>query len=60
MLVLWGDGIHDDTEALQTVLDGQPVVRMDSRVQGGTYRITRPVLMGNWSSIADATIIYKP
>lgn len=44
VLTLWGDGIHDDTAALQAAIMGGSVVYADGRpiergfVRGGTYR----------------------
>ena len=29
ILTLWGDGVHDDTKALQSLIDGKDVIRMD-------------------------------
>lgn len=34
-LILWGDGIHDDTVALQTFVDGGRVVRPDGLALAG-------------------------
>jgi len=50
-LILWGDGVHDDTAALQALMDGKSVVsshnaiRVDKfvSVQGGLYRLTAPI-----------------
>ncbi|WP_156374691.1 hypothetical protein [Pseudorhodoferax sp. Leaf274] len=54
---LWGDGVHDDTGALQSLLDGRPVFSPSGealpkfRLVGGTYRISgqitirKPVLV---------------
>jgi hypothetical protein len=36
-LTLWGDGVHDDSEALQALLDGLPVWRPD----GSLYETTK-------------------
>ena len=47
--VLWADGIHDDTQALQAMLDGKPfdiaataqgVVAIEGYLQGGTYLVS--------------------
>lgn len=51
MPTLWGDGIHDDTEALQALFDGKEVIHGDNvivrrcagdfRLAGGTFRISK-------------------
>lgn len=46
--VLWGDGIHDDTEALQAAMDGEDFIADGKRVNvaegftvtGGIFRLT--------------------
>lgn len=50
-LVIWGDGVHDDTAALQAALDGRLVVRPDGTpfggfLGGGTYRVLSPLVIG--------------
>ena len=49
---LWGDGVHDDTEALQAALDGKPVriagesmILTEGRLNGGSYLISAPIVM---------------
>jgi hypothetical protein len=46
---LWGDGEHDDTEALQALLDGKPIIRdgvllepdgHGIRLIGGVYQVS--------------------
>jgi hypothetical protein len=49
-LRLWGDGIHDDTAALQAWLDGSPVIRGDGSMvgrvlYGGSYRVSGTIYM---------------
>ena len=60
---LYGDGLHDETEALQALLDGQPVLMPDGRtvqqlgsptrqpgppyLQPGTYKVTKILTPGN-------------
>jgi hypothetical protein len=49
-LRLWGDGIHDDTAALQAWLDGRPVIRGDGSMvgrvlSGGSYRVSETIYM---------------
>lgn len=45
--VLWGDGIHDDTAALQALMDGKPVsvsgstiIAREGVLDGGSYLLT--------------------
>jgi hypothetical protein len=50
-LRLWGDGIHDDTAALQAWLDGKPVVDIfglpvGGVLSGGRYRVSKTVYIG--------------
>lgn len=49
-LRLWGDGIHDDTAALQAWIDGKPVLGVDGSplgrvLFGGSYRVSRTITM---------------
>lgn len=54
---LWGDGIHDDTQALQAFLDGKPV-RVDGafiavrsgdgvRLSGGRFLVSDTIFVGD-------------
>lgn len=50
---LWGDGIHDDTEALQALIDGQRAydrvgrqIKVNCYLRGGVYRITKTLEVG--------------
>ena len=58
--ILWGDGVHDDTEALQALLDGRVVEFVDAsmaqgagwsgdyfRMPNGIFRTTAPIRMGS-------------
>lgn len=51
-----GDGVHDDTNGLQALLDGEPFRIVGERpmrlsneghanITGGTYRVTRPLII---------------
>ena len=40
--MLYGDGIHDDTEALQSLLDGRGIVTVD---KPGTYLVSRTLIL---------------
>lgn len=51
---LWGDGEHDDTEALQAAIDGKPVkiagetiMIREGEFVGGIYAISRPIIVEN-------------
>lgn len=33
-VIFWGDGIHDDTEAMQAMIDGKPVYDKDGNPLG--------------------------
>lgn len=52
-LVLWGDGVHDDTKALQALLDGKRVLRPDGSAMPG------PVI-GAGSYVLSDTIYVPP
>ena len=53
--LLIGDGVHDDTAALQALLDGDPVDILNDGIrllrseglelQGGVYRLTRTIVL---------------
>lgn len=51
-IILYGDGVHDDTKALQALINGAAkVVRPDGTVHGrrligGAYRVTDTLQMG--------------
>lgn len=49
-LRLWGDGIHDDTVALQAWIEGRPVLDMRGALLGrvlcgGEYRVSQTIYM---------------
>ena len=49
-IILYGDGIHDDTQALQTWIDGGRVLRPDGstigrHITGGDYRISNTIFL---------------
>lgn len=58
---LYGDGVTDDTEALQALLDGEPVIMPNGRkvryhldgeivhLDAGVYRVTRSIRNGEES-----------
>lgn len=51
--VLYGDGVHDDTAALQAWFDGRPVmwrgeVRQGGVIMNGSFRVTGPVDASRW------------
>ena len=55
-LVLYRDGIHDDTEALQAVFDGKPVVWADSGETVGDeieghFLISRTIELGRGKGV---------
>jgi hypothetical protein len=43
---LYGDGVHDDTEALQALFDAGA----SGRLVDGCYRITRPIVVSSKSA----------
>lgn len=45
-LILYGDGIHDDTKAMQAFLDGQRVLNADGTVRGSGIRSETFLLSG--------------
>lgn len=51
-LILWGDGIHDDTRAVQALMDGRLTVwtptglLVKDRVADQTFRITKALTIG--------------
>lgn len=58
--VLYGDGVTDDTEALQALCDGRGIIRNNMlyvraadrlEIVGGNYRTTRAVIVGNNSDM---------
>lgn len=56
---LVGDGVHDDTAALQAWLDGKPVrdvngAPVPQALQGGVYLLTRPL---TWPPTSEVSII---
>lgn len=54
-LYLWGDGIHDDTEALQAFVDGKRVINLNKDVfmawgdtlEGGSFRVSKTIVIAN-------------
>lgn len=64
--ILWGDGEHDDTEALQAALDGKPVTVAGERIRilegafvGGVFAVSRTIVVAdkqNWV-LSDVTIL---
>lgn len=61
-MILWGDGIHDDTRAMQAFLDGKPVVRADNGqrlsryLTGGTYMVTNTLRLTKESDVQLANL----
>lgn len=66
-LVLWGDGIHDDTAALQGVMDGKTVYQLDpmsgvlvkvanKSITNGQFRVSSTIVMGEGASIGGSPI----
>ena len=55
--VLWGDGIRDDTLALQALIDGKEVIRHD----GSTFTrtLTNAIFLSNGTYAISAPIIFK-
>jgi hypothetical protein len=56
ILTLWGDGIHDDTAALQALIDGERVIGLDGRpmagmLAGGVYRLTDTLVFDPGTSV---------
>lgn len=60
--LLVGDGLHDDTDALQALLDGDVAQLSDGTLIGGTktvdlwtghYRITRSLICGRSNTMID-------
>lgn len=50
-VILWGDGIHDDTEALQQLLAKGGTIHLPA----GTFRTTRTLLLPeNWTEVIGA------
>jgi len=57
--VLHGDGVTDDTEALQAFLDGEEVVDINGTILGGvlrpaTYRTSSTLVFGDHAVFRDA------
>lgn len=65
MPILYGDGVHDDTAALQAFIDGKPVIRDgvvyrcdgDEPVvlHGGIYEISDTLVFDNSAKLAPLT-----
>jgi hypothetical protein len=55
--VLWGDGIHDDTDAFQAMIDREPVdiisdavrlIRSEAmEISGGVFRLSKQIVFRN-------------
>lgn len=49
--ILYCDGVHDDTDALQALIDGKPVRNLDGRrvqsLHGGTYLLRKTLWIRN-------------
>lgn len=68
--VMYGDGIHDDAEALQAFLDGRPFldkrtgeINRGAALRGGVHRVGRSMdiaLGPRRDDIADAVFITDP
>jgi hypothetical protein len=55
--VLWGDGLHDDTAALQAAIRGESVVMADGSVYSGilvrgVYRISQTLVIGTGQGLS--------
>lgn len=66
--ILWGDGIHDDTEGLEALFAGRPVKVMSGEtfapgaaphLTGGSYRVTAPLELGNGTVIERAKVMFE-
>ena len=62
-LVIWGDGVHDDTAALQAYMYGEPVAWASDPLspftgflRGGTFRITSSLLLSSGSRLGGGHI----
>lgn len=68
LLRLWGDGMHDDTLALQAIFDGKPVFGAEPFSEGGSvylsggiYRISSTILIGAGAhTVIGSTFIAAP
>ncbi len=53
---LYGDGVRDDTAAIQALIDGKPYIKngliVDSNVlSGGRFRLSNPIILReNWEA----------
>lgn len=60
-LTLYGDGVHDDTEAVQAFIDGKDVFYPDGEKVGndlsGTFRLTGPIRMNAADGLGDKRAI---
>lgn len=62
LLTLWGDGAHDDTAALQALINGQPVLFNGQPygastggvlVPGGVFQVSAPVVFSGQNTVWD-------
>lgn len=48
---LWGDGVHDDSAAIQALIDGKPYIKNglvvgSSLLNGGHYLLNKTIILG--------------
>lgn len=78
--ILWADGVHDDTEALNAILSNTGLavdvaydnvrlttggfrmldgttIRSLVHLSGGLFRVTGPIVMGDWTHLSGCHII---
>jgi hypothetical protein len=55
---IWGDGEHDDTAALQALIDDAARRGVPATIRGGTYLISRPIVIRSTSSRVTITNAY--
>ena len=65
-LILWGDGIHDDTRAIQALLDGGRIVRSsdgilipNGYIYGGDFLISETVNISSGNVISGSNFKIK-
>lgn len=63
-LILWGDGVHDDTEAAQALLDGRRIVRTPAgvllpagRLEGHRLKISGPLMVRTENYIGGCSLV---
>jgi hypothetical protein len=64
ILTLWGDGIHDDTAALQALINGETVRRLDQvlkyyDVPEGKYLLSDTIALPHCTVIIGSRLIAK-